>query len=122
DDYLAWRVQQPLPSKRKRKSRSFVPKLTAPTTANNELRRIAAFLNWGTMRRRYLIDNPARGFEYLAVERRKKRALRLDEIKKMAAVSNPLLRDILLTLAHVGCRISELLRLRVECLDLKGYE
>ena len=113
DQYLQWRVSQPV-SRTKRS--------TAPTTANSELRRVGAFLNWATVRRRYLTDNPARGFEYLREMPKKKRALRLDEIEKLAAFSNPLMSDIILTAGHTGPRITELLQATVSDVDLEGHE
>lgn len=112
DKFLAWLANE----------RTRTGKALSFETANGEVRRIAAMLSWATLRRRLIPSNPARGFEYLPVDQKVKRALRVDEIQKIIRVSNPLMRNIILTLANLGCRLMEALAITAADVDLEGNE
>ncbi|MFN3484975.1 MAG: tyrosine-type recombinase/integrase, partial [Planctomycetota bacterium] len=111
DDFLDWRARQPV-----RKDR-----ITSPTPANNALSRVAAMLSWAT-KRRYLRENPAVGVERLPVDPTVKRVLRRDEIERIAKVSSPVMSDLILVLANIGCRLGEALALTANDVDLTGSQ
>lgn len=86
-----------------------------PVTVNRELT-VLRFMLVKAQQWRYINSIPA--FKVLKVPRRPVRFLTVDEINRLLEYSSPWLRPILLVLRNTGMRVGELLRLKLDDIDM----
>lgn len=87
-------------------------------TINTHISRVGSLFRWA-LSCAYVRDNPVEHLRAIPVTTRVKRVLDAEEMAKLvAACVNETLRDLVLVLANVGCRISEALALTADDVDL----
>ncbi len=87
-------------------------------TINTHISRVGSLFRWA-LSCGFVRDNPAEHIKMLPVTTRVKRVLDGEEMSKLvASCVNETLRDLVLFLANVGCRISEALTLTADDVDL----
>lgn len=85
-------------------------------TANKDLRYFRATINYG-VRKRFISNNPADGFNFFPVEKKVKYVPPPEDIDKVIAVADPDDRDFLLVIRETMARVSEVNRLLWEDVD-----
>ena len=89
-------------------------------TANKDLRYFRATINFG-LKKKYISNNPAEGFEFFPVEKKVKYVPSIEDIDKVIAVAEPDDQDFLWTVRETMARVSEINRLLWEDVDLKHH-
>jgi len=103
DDYKGWRRDQDV----------------QPATINHELECLRNLLYVAKKWYKFEGDNPVTQAGLLYVENRKRRILAIAEQEKLLKASPPQLVPIILTSLNTGMRLSEIIHLKKESVDLK---
>ncbi|HXG61760.1 MAG TPA: tyrosine-type recombinase/integrase [Planctomycetota bacterium] len=91
----------------------------SPVTVNTHLSRVGSLFRWALFSG-YVRENPVEHLRMLPVTTHVKRVLDGEELSKLAAAcANETLRDLVVFLSNVGCRISEALSLTADDVDLE---
>ena len=87
-------------------------------TANKDLRYLRATINYG-LKKKYISNNPAEGFDFFPVEKKVKYVPSDEDIDKVITVAEPDEQDYLWTIRETMARVSEINRLLWEDVDLE---
>ncbi|WP_211221621.1 tyrosine-type recombinase/integrase [Desulfocurvibacter africanus] len=88
-------------------------------TANKDIRYLRSTFNLGK-KKRWILENPVDGIDFLPVEKRLKYVPGPAEIEKVLAVTDPETRDYLTVIRETLARVSEVNRLTWEDVNLEG--
>ncbi len=87
-------------------------------TANKDLRYLRATINYG-LKKNYISNNPAEGFDFFPVEKKVKYVPPIEDIDKVIAVAKPDDQDFLWIIQETMARVGEINKLLWEDVDLE---